>query len=165
MFLSWKRMKTIHLLALKSYGWWVSCDYNVSSAPFVSELRLWEWNLEIWAEMSRSWAWQWTISIGFCEPSANSNGLPLMNNINSAGNFSCILMVHSHLHQSHTTFILRIFLLSFRTFSDGSGCITHSFQWISAKFQFRWFFLHQTIRFWFIILVETILIFTILKDF
>ena len=30
--------------ALKSYGWvgggWVSCDYSVSSAPFVSELRL-----------------------------------------------------------------------------------------------------------------------------
>ena len=28
-------------------GGWVSCDYNVSSAPFVSELRLSEWNLEI----------------------------------------------------------------------------------------------------------------------
>ena len=39
-------------------GGWVHCDYNVSSAPFVSELRLWEWNLEIWAEMSRSRAWQ-----------------------------------------------------------------------------------------------------------
>ena len=39
-------------------GGWVHCDYNISSAPFVSELRLWEWNLEIWAEMSRSQAWQ-----------------------------------------------------------------------------------------------------------
>jgi len=52
---SWKRVKTILLPALKSYWWWVvgwvSCDYNVSSDPFVSELRLWEWNLEIWAEM------------------------------------------------------------------------------------------------------------------
>ena len=28
-------------------GGWVHCDYNVSSAPFVSELRLLEWNLEI----------------------------------------------------------------------------------------------------------------------
>ena len=27
--------------------WWVSCDYNVSSAPFVSKLRLSEWNSEI----------------------------------------------------------------------------------------------------------------------
>ena len=57
LFVSWKRVKTI-LPVLKSYGW-VSCDFSVSSAPIISELRLWEWNLEIWAETSRSWAWQW----------------------------------------------------------------------------------------------------------
>ena len=54
------RVKIIILPALKSYGWWwwVHCDYNVSSAPFLSELRLWEWNLDIWAKKSRSRAWQ-----------------------------------------------------------------------------------------------------------
>ena len=43
MFLSQKGVKSIPLPALKS------------SAPFIFELRLWEWKLEIWAEMSRSW--------------------------------------------------------------------------------------------------------------
>ena len=58
-----RECKTIPLPALKSYGWWVggwlvSCDYSVSSAPFGFELKLWEWNLEVSAEMSRSRAWQ-----------------------------------------------------------------------------------------------------------
>ena len=46
-FVSWKRVKIIILPAFKSC-WWVVVhwDYNVSSAPFVSELRLWELNLE-----------------------------------------------------------------------------------------------------------------------
>ena len=45
-------------------GWWwwwwwvVHWDYSVSSAPFVSELRLWELSLEIGAKTSRSQAWQ-----------------------------------------------------------------------------------------------------------
>ena len=42
----------------KVSGGWVQWDYNVSSAPFVSEFRLWELSIEIWAEMSRSRAWQ-----------------------------------------------------------------------------------------------------------
>ena len=54
------RFSQLYLLpALKSCWWWVvHWDYSVSSAPFVSELRLSEWNLEILAEMSRSRAWQ-----------------------------------------------------------------------------------------------------------
>ena len=39
--------------------WWVHLDYNVSSAPFVSELSLWGLNWEFWAEKSRSRAWQY----------------------------------------------------------------------------------------------------------
>ena len=40
-------------------GWVVvQWDYSVSSAPFLSELRLWELSREIWAEKSRSRAWQ-----------------------------------------------------------------------------------------------------------
>ena len=39
-------------------GGWVNCDYSISIVTFVFELRLWEWNSEIWAVMSRSWAWQ-----------------------------------------------------------------------------------------------------------
>ena len=40
-------------------------DYNVSSAsaPFVPELRPWELSIEIWAEKSRSRAWQFGIFI------------------------------------------------------------------------------------------------------
>ena len=41
--------------------WWKVIEtlrFNISSAPFVSDLRLWELNLEIWAEKSRSRAWQ-----------------------------------------------------------------------------------------------------------
>ena len=57
-----REWKTIPLPALKSYGW-VSCDYSISSAPFVSELRLWQWNLEIWPEMSRSRAWQLSFKV------------------------------------------------------------------------------------------------------
>ena len=58
-FVSWKRVKIIILPAFKSC-WWVVVhwDYNVSSAPFVSELRLWELNLETWAKRSRSRARQ-----------------------------------------------------------------------------------------------------------
>ena len=36
------------LLPLKSC-WWVYWDFSISSIPFVSELRLWEINVEIWA--------------------------------------------------------------------------------------------------------------------
>ena len=39
----------------------VQWDYNVNSAPYVPELRLWELSLEIWAEKSRSQAWQLVI--------------------------------------------------------------------------------------------------------
>ena len=35
------------------------CDFNINSAPFISELRLWELNLEIWTEKSRSRTWQY----------------------------------------------------------------------------------------------------------
>ena len=66
-FMSWKKVKTNLLPALKScgvvvVGGWVHLDYNVSSAPF-----FWiELNLELWAKKSRSWAGQFqcpTISI------------------------------------------------------------------------------------------------------
>ena len=55
---SWKGVKLLILPALESCGW-VHWDYYVSSAPFVSELSLREWNLKFWAKMSRSRAWQY----------------------------------------------------------------------------------------------------------
>ena len=53
-------MKFIILPAFKSCWWWVVVhyDFNISSAPFASELRLWELNSETWAKSIRSRAWQ-----------------------------------------------------------------------------------------------------------
>ena len=51
-------------LIVKSFGilkngkFDLDLDFSMNSTPFVSELRLWELNLEIWAEKSRSRAWQ-----------------------------------------------------------------------------------------------------------
>ena len=39
-------------------GGWVQWDCSVSSAHFLSEFTLWELSREIWAEKSRSRAWQ-----------------------------------------------------------------------------------------------------------
>ena len=59
MSVSWQRVIFCLLLALESFQWVVHWDYIVSSAPFLTDLRLWELNLEIWAERSRSRAWQY----------------------------------------------------------------------------------------------------------
>ena len=67
-------------------GGWVQWDYNVSSAPFLTELRLWELSLEIWAETSRSRAWQQDPMVLWCDrclQTFNSHSRVLHKNFNS----------------------------------------------------------------------------------
>ena len=46
------------LKILLKWIWLIDWDYSISSALFVSELRLWQLNLDILAEKSRQQAWQ-----------------------------------------------------------------------------------------------------------
>ena len=72
---SWKEIKN-HLFTIFEKlvvvgGLVVQWDFNVSSAPFVSELRLCDLYLEIWSETSMSQAWQYVCWIDNNENNLN----------------------------------------------------------------------------------------------
>ena len=97
-------------------GGWVHCDYNVSSAPFVSELRLLEWNLEIWAKMSRSRAWQYSNTL------VGSNGPQLAMSLQRGTKSRMMVLPESLIRLQNTLFVSKTIYRSALRFAFFPHC-------------------------------------------